>query len=255
MRGKENLNGSAIAFLFAAKHLEQLDHAAAIPPGLRQDLQANPVRVPFVITAELEEHAVGEQRAGNLRGAGAAGVTQHRAQHPEAPVRDDRLGELVGGMATGNVRDLVGHHPSHLRFVGRRTQHAAIDPDRPSRQRERIDLPVVRHGKRVGILRARCCRREPLANPPDVGGDLRIAQLRRRLADLRVRLAAYLDLLRNGNERDAGECQRERVSRATRQSCAAADRFGRLTRDLTPAVWGRQPFRPGDAGGAGRRQQ
>ena len=42
------------------------------------------------------------------------------------------------------MRDLVGEHAGDLRLVRGRVQDAAMDPDRAARQRERVEVTIVR---------------------------------------------------------------------------------------------------------------
>src|SRR5215471_712367 len=79
-----------------------------------------------------------------------------------------------------------------------------VDPNRTAGQRERVDLPIIGHRERVRILRARCGRGEPLPDSCDVSTHLWIAKRRHLLPDLRVFLAADLDLLRNRDDREGG---------------------------------------------------
>src|SRR5262245_57384745 len=87
-------------------------------------------------------------------------------------------------------------------------KHTTVDPDRTTGQRERVDLPIIGHRERVRILRARCGRGEPLPDSCDVSTHLWIAKRRHLLPDLRVFLAADLDLLRNRDDREGGRGER-----------------------------------------------
>src|SRR4051812_23785763 len=62
--GKEGLDAARVALLLAAQDLEQLDHPAGVPTGAREDLQPRPVRLALVVTAELQEGAVGHRAGG-----------------------------------------------------------------------------------------------------------------------------------------------------------------------------------------------
>ena len=75
---------------------------------------AIPVCLALVVTAEFQEDAVRQKAGRHLRGTGTAAVSEHRAQDPEADIRDGRLRELVGRVALADVCDLVRHHAREL---------------------------------------------------------------------------------------------------------------------------------------------
>ena len=125
---------------------------SAIPrgshPARRMICSADAIRFALVVAAELQHVAAGEDSRAGLRGARGAGiVAEHGAEQTEKAVRDQLLRDLIGGVALRDVRDLVRQHAGQLRFVRGRVQDAAMDPDRAARQRERVELAVVRDRK------------------------------------------------------------------------------------------------------------
>ncbi len=99
------------------------------------------------------------------------------------------------------MRDFVREDRGELRFVARRLHRAAMDPDGPARERERVELAVIGDGEAVGIPRTAGARREA---PPDRGnirGHLAIRQRRNRPPHFALRLAADADLVIDGNDR------------------------------------------------------
>jgi len=155
MRREEDLDGSGVARARALQHLEQFDHAAAVPSGAPQDLQSHLVGIALVVAAEFQEHAVGDQPCGDLRRARSTGVPENRTEQPQPPVGHDRLRQLIGCMTPGNVRDLVGKDSGDLRFVAGELEHTAVDPHGSARKRERVDLAVISDDEGIGILRTR----------------------------------------------------------------------------------------------------
>ena len=52
-------------------------------PARRMMLQPHPIRLALVVSAELQEDAVGQEPGGDLRRAGAAAVAQDRTEQAE----------------------------------------------------------------------------------------------------------------------------------------------------------------------------
>src|SRR5438309_1101063 len=78
MRREEHVDRARIALLRLTQRLEQLDHPAPVPSGLRHDLQSDSIRLALIVPGEFQEHAVGHHRARRLRIAQFGGLLPNR---------------------------------------------------------------------------------------------------------------------------------------------------------------------------------
>jgi len=201
MGREERRDRTSIATLLASQDFHELEHPVRIPPGAPHDLDANPIRFAFVVATELQQVTAGEDLRTQLSGARpAAVVPQHGAEQADQAVRDEPVRDLLGGVASCNVRDLVRKDACELRLVPRRLDGAAIDPHRPAGQGEGIDLAVIRDREAVGILRPACVRDKAPPDACDVLHNSSILEDWHVPLDLMLRLTPQRDLVLNRDQ-------------------------------------------------------
>jgi hypothetical protein len=200
MRRQEHRDRPGIAGVEPSQRLHERDHSVRIPPGSSQDLHADSVRLPFIVPAEAKHVPLGHQLSARLRRARPAVVAEEGPEQAEQTVRDEPLADLAGGVTACDMRDLVGEDTSQLRLVGACLDGAAVNPDGTTRQRERVDLPVVSDREAIRIRRAGRMGRKRLAESTDVSDGDRIRHLRHLRLDVPLRLTAQGDLILHGEQ-------------------------------------------------------
>ena len=194
-----------------AKNAEELHHAARIVAGAPHVLQRLRVGFPFGVATELHHRRLRRDAGAELRDLrGSAVATEDRAENAEPDVRERPLRDLLGGVAIGDVGDLVRDHAGQLGLGLRGVDGAAIDPDRSARQRKRIHLAGVGHVEGVRKARTIRARRDPPAEILDVCGHRAVAQLRAPAGALPV---ARGDRGRSRRSPRSGSARRRRPTR------------------------------------------
>src|SRR5688572_12567614 len=125
--------------------LEHGGHLERVVSGIGHDVRTEEVRLTLEFTAETQEcRAESELRA--LR-YGAPDIAADNGTDDGTQERTDLVFRRLGGLGrTVPQRDMaqfMGHDAGDLAFRLRRSDHAAIDVHRSTRQRKRIDLPHI----------------------------------------------------------------------------------------------------------------
>ena len=108
-----------------------------IPARSAENLDANAICLPLVVSREFHQVTVREELGAGLGGRRAPNISQERTEQTKKAIGQDALRNLRGSMPASDVSHLVGEDTGHLRFVFCRLKRAAIDPDRAAGQTQR----------------------------------------------------------------------------------------------------------------------
>ena len=97
---------------------------------------------------------------------------ENAGQHAE--LRLLLLAHAFGGVARGDMADLVAKHAGHFRLVDGKAQQAAGDVDIAAGQRKGVDVRGIEHGEGVFDVLALGGRRHELADAVDIGVEGRL---------------------------------------------------------------------------------
>ena len=187
------------------EHLLVLEQADHVDHGLRRIAEAIQVLRAELVGLELHVAAVAahQRRAGHVGEPREIAAAREDADHGRPDTGGGRARLLAYRVACGDVAHLVAEHRGQF-GLGIEVGHDAAGDVDVARQRERVHLLAVEYRERVLQVRPMAPGRDALAELADIGLQRLVLVAAVLPQDLRVHLAAELDLLRRRHRDDVG---------------------------------------------------